>query len=161
MIQQIDIGNYNFNGEIKIVMGKWEVSGHLANTAIPETIEALLEERIERILEEDREMLQVGAVQGKQFFSSVLANLLQQEERNVLKRLRKVMEQHNVVKVHSDTEVSILRSEVYSFEHIMLQQMLYKKLSPRERVLYHQDVAELLEKMLIDERNLARRLIST
>jgi len=158
VIQQKDIGNYIFNGEIKIVMGKWQVSGYLANTAIPETIEALLEERIERILEEDREMLQVGAVQGKQFFSSVLANLLQQEERNILKRLRKVMEQHNVVKVYSDTQVSIL-TEVYSFEHIMLQQMLYKKLSPRERVLYHQDVAELLEKMLIDERNLTRRLI--
>jgi tetratricopeptide (TPR) repeat protein len=159
VIQKTDTGQYAFNGEIKSIMGKWEVTGHLANTAIPETIEALLEEQIKRILEEDREMLQVGAVQGEQFLSSILADLLHQEERSVLKRLRRVMEQHHIVNIYSGSEVSVSKSEVYSFEHIMLQQMLYKKLSPRERVLYHQDVAGLLEKMLADEKNSTRRLI--
>jgi tetratricopeptide (TPR) repeat protein len=159
VIERTASGEYRFNGAIRNVMGRWELSGCLASTEIPESIEALLTERIERIVEEDRKMLEIGSVQGEHFFSMVLSGLLQQDEKTVLRRMRKVIEQHHIINIYLDADRASPKSEIYVFEHIMIQQMLYKKLGPRERILYHKDIAELLEEMVKNDNNIARKLV--
>jgi predicted ATPase len=151
---------YVLDGEIMNVAGEWELSGRIADLTPPTSIEMVLEQRIDRLLEEDREMLQLGAVQGEQFMSSVLAVLLKTDESDLLKRLRKVIENHHIISIYIGEDISLAHSEVYEFEHALMQKAFYNKLSPRERVLYHQNIARILEKSLADDQTLqSRRLL--
>ena len=164
LLEQNDIirradGKYILDGEIKTVASEWELEGRLRTASVPDSIEALLEQRIERLVEEDQEMLQLGAVQGEYFMSPVLAGLLKKDELDVLRRLRKVVEQHRLISLYMGETEDKARSEVYVFEHALLQQALYNKLSPRERVLYHRSIAEQLERMSQEQKQPSRKLI--
>jgi predicted ATPase len=158
IICQVD-GRYILDGEIELVDGEWQSEGRLANPFIPERIENLIEKRIERLIEEDREMLQKGAVQGKQFMSVVLADLLKKDEPDILRRLRQVIEQHRLISSYKGEYLTKHRSGVYAFEHALLQRALYDNLSEDEQILYHKRIAEQLESMVQDQGQLSRKLI--
>ncbi|MDP9374157.1 MAG: tetratricopeptide repeat protein [Chloroflexota bacterium] len=112
------------------------------------------------LVDEDRKILQLGAVQGEQFLSLILAGLLEQEQPEALDdRLQKVIEQHRIINYCNGDEWTKERSETYTFEHILMQQAFYNKLSPFRRRRYHRRVAELLERMLSEQPNPLRKLV--
>lgn len=147
------------DGGIRFVASDWELNGRLADISIPRNINALLEQRIKRLVEEDQEMLQLGAVQGELFMSSILADLLDKKEMDILRRLRKVIEQHKLINLYTGNDLNKSRTEIYTFEHALLQQTLYNKLSPRERILYHRSIAEQLANMIKNESSPSRKLL--
>lgn len=151
--------SYLLNGDMHYLSGKWIVSGALASVLIPDSIEAVLEQRIERLLEEDRELLQLGAVQGDFFMSSILAELLAKRELDILSQLRRVIERQRIISFYVGVEWLKKKSEFYIFEHHLMQQAFYNKLSPRERALYHHSVAEILEHIFKELLNPSRRLM--
>ena len=51
------------------------------------------------------------------------------------------------------------KSQAYGFEHMLMYQTFYDRLSPRERVLLHQDVAEILEPHVKDQDTPSRKLV--
>jgi predicted ATPase len=150
---------YILDGSIINQANEWHLGGALTNVAIPDSVEALIDQRIERLVEEDREILQLGAVQGEQFMSLVLASMLEKGERYILPRLRKIVEEHGIVSFYTGEEWATKRSEIYIFEHNLMQQAFYRKLSPRECVLYHHSIAEILERMLKEQASSSRKLI--
>jgi len=150
---------YILDGNIKHPGSEWELEGRLGTVSVPDSMEALLEQRIDRLIEEDQEMLQLGAVQGEYFMSFVLAGLLKKDEADILKRLRKVVEQHHLISLYTGDDVDKTRSDVYAFEHALLHQAFYNKLSPRERVLYHRSIAQLLESISLEQKQPSRKLI--
>jgi hypothetical protein len=101
---------YVLSGGLKYLSGRWELSGDISHTDVPNSIEALLEQRIKRLVEEDQEMLQLGAVQGDLFMSSILADLLDRKESDILRRLRKVMEQHRLISLYTGTDLDKTRT---------------------------------------------------
>jgi predicted ATPase len=88
---------YLLNGDIRYLSGEWLVSGKLADMPIPESIEALLEQRIDHLIDEDRELLQLASVQGDYFMSSLLADLIAKRELDILSQLRRVIERHHII----------------------------------------------------------------
>jgi predicted ATPase len=158
IVRSVD-GRYILDGDIRHVAGEWELAGRLTAASVPDSMEALLEQRIERLVEEDKEMLQLGAVQGEYFMSLVLAGLLKKDEPDILRRLRKVIEQHHLISLYSGEDIDKSHSDVYVFEHALLQQAFYNKLSPRERVLYHRSIAEQLERTSLGQKQPSRKLI--
>ncbi len=154
-----DIRTLDLDGDNRTLDEEWIVSGKLANVLIPDSIEAVLEQCIERLLEEDRELLQIAAVQGDFFMSLLLADLLAKRELDVLSQLRRVVERYRIISFYMDVDWLKNKSDFYIFEHHLIQQAFYKKLSPRERVLHHHSVAELLERILKEQTNPSRRLI--
>jgi len=153
-----DNGKFVIDGEIRHIAGEWELEGGLATAPVPDSIEALLEQRIERLVEDDQEMLQIGAVQGEYFMSTILAGLLRKDEPEVLRRLRRVVEQHRIISLYTGDDMDRTHSDVYAFEHALLQQALYNKLSPRERLLYHRSIAEQMERMFGAQDQVSRKL---
>ncbi len=158
IIRRVD-GSYRLDGDIRISQGQWKVSGTLAGVSIPDSLEAVIEQRIERLLKEDYEMLQLGAVQGDTFMSLLLVELLAKQEREVLAQLRQIVERQRIISIYVGEEGLKKRSEFYLFEHHLMQQAFYNKLSPRERVLHHQSVAQFLERLFKEEQNPPRRLL--
>jgi predicted ATPase len=159
IIRRVD-GAYILDGDIDLIAGEWQREGRLAKASIPKSIEKVLEQRIERLMEEDRFMLQVGAVQGEHFMSVVLADLLKKDELDLLRRLGNVVEQHRVISLYTGEYLTKHPSDVYAFEHALLQQELYRKLtSPHLKILYHKSIAEQLESMVQDPGQFSRKLI--
>lgn len=144
MITRIREG-FVLDGRVDRIAGRLSVSGRLAELQVPESVEAVLERRIERMLEEERELLQLGAVQGDNFLSAVLAKLTHSTEQGVLAQLRQIAATHRVISLNRNEGWYSDRSEAYAFEHALLHNAFYRRLSPRERVLYHQGVAEILQ----------------
>jgi predicted ATPase len=158
VIRQVN-NAYILDGDIQDTSLVWKVSGALADTAIPLSLEAVLEQRVDRLLAEDREMLQLGAVQGDAFMSIILAELTEKKERDILFRLRQIVEKHRVISFSIGEEFFKKRSEYYIFEHHLMQQAFYTKLSPRERIIHHHSVAEFLERLIQELKNPPRKML--
>ncbi len=150
-------GRFILDGKIKYRGGKWELSGKLLAESIPTSIEMLLEQRISRLFEEEKELLKMGSVQGEEFMSVVLSNLIGQEEIDILRKMQKVIDQYHIVGIVIGSELK--KSELYAFEHALIQQAFYKKLSPRERVIHHGRIAKILEFFLQEVNIGSRKLV--
>ena len=68
----------------------WELRGTLrdADMPIPTSVEKTIEKRFERLKEDMQETLQYASVSGEQFDAAVVAQMLQQDELAVLKKLQ-------------------------------------------------------------------------
>lgn len=152
-------GDYSINGGAELLEGEWRLSGQLADLPISHDLGTLLDQRIRRLEDEEREMLQLAAVQGPHFGSLVLARVFEQKERTVLARLRQVSERHRIVGLYTGTDWLRERSEVYAFEHVLMQQAFYRKLGPHERLLYHREVADVLQPLVAEYEHPPRRLL--
>lgn len=145
-----DNGVFAIDGHVRRLKDAWQIDGRLMGVPIPHDIHALLEYRIQRLLEDEREILQIGAVQGEYFGSLVVAAISEKKELAILARLRQVAEQHRLIALHSYHDWMKDKSEVFAFEHSLMHQAFYRKLTPHERVLYHQEIGFFL-KRLADE----------
>jgi predicted ATPase len=153
----LEKNSYSLKGRIERTAGDWHLS---LNIPVPSSIEAVLEQRIQRLIEDDRKMLQSASVQGQDFVSSILSRLLQVDEIEILPRLRTLVENHRVIRYGAEAEpVLAQEADVYSFEHVLMHRVFYKKLSPRERVLYHQRIAQILELAIKADANPQRKII--
>ena len=152
-------GHFKLAGEISVDGEEWSVQGELAALPVPESVEALVEQRISQLLDDERELLEIGAVQGPKFLSVVLARLLDSREHDVLTRLRRVRDRHNLISVQDGEDWVQNKSELYMFEHVLLHQALYARLTPRQKILYHQEVAEALQQTWHDKGRAPRKLL--
>lgn len=146
-----------FYGTIDYANGEWMLS---ENIPTPENVEAIIEQRIQRLVKQDQELLQRAAVQGENFLSSVLSQLLNTEELDLLPRLRVIAEQYQMIRYGLDLEEwSGQEAELYAFTHSLMHRAFYNKLSPRERVLYHRKIANILETAIQTTTYPANKLI--
>jgi tetratricopeptide (TPR) repeat protein len=162
--------DFVLDGEISYSSDEWKLSGKL-NKEIdpPDSIEEVLKQRIERLVEEDRRMLELGSVQGPHFSSSILVEQLRQNEDRILRRLRDIAgilrrlddieEHHRLISFYTSEErLDMEESEVYIFEHILMQLQFYTRLK-RHRKRYHYQVAEVLERLCNEQSDAPRKLV--
>lgn len=150
---------YVLEGDLSLEAGEWQPSGPLADVPVPGNVEAVLEQRIQRLDREERQLLQLGAVQGQQFMSYVLAEVLKAEEIQILDDLQRVADEDGVIWVVAAEEGAPPWTEVYSFEHMLMRQVFYNGLGPRQRVVYHRGVAKALEHVMAKLAQAPRRLV--
>lgn len=115
-------------------------AGQEASTAdIPETLQASLMARLDR-LGEAKELVQIGAVIGREFGHSLLAAVTGRSEQELATLLETV--------VHSDLVFrrATPPDAVYTFKHALVQDAAYQSLLRRTRQTYHQQVAEVFER---------------
>jgi tetratricopeptide (TPR) repeat protein len=140
-----DAAGAHLDGTVEHDRTGWRATGRLAaEVRISGDTEVLLDRRIERLLDDEREVLQVGAVQGLRFDSLVLAQLTARKELAVLAELRRVLDRDHIVEVVSGEDWMRDRSETYAFEHELMRQAFYRRLGRRELILYHREIGAVL-----------------
>jgi len=145
---------------IKDEKDMWVEGPRLSWELLPARVEAVIEERVERLDEDLREILSVASVEGEEFTVQVIARVQHMEERPLQRRLSQELEKdHRLVLERDELKVDGRVLTRYRFAHQLFQHYLYSDLSAGERRLLHGDIAAVLEDLHQGEtRGIAVRL---
>jgi ABC-type oligopeptide transport system substrate-binding subunit/DNA-binding SARP family transcriptional activator len=128
--------------------GFWIEGPSLDWEALPARIEAVIAERIDRLEDEQRELLSIASVEGEDFTVQVIARVQEIGERQLLRNLSRELEtRHRLVREQGEVRVGGHSLSRYRFAHALFQQYLYNGLSGGERRLIHRATAEVLEEL--------------
>ena len=148
-----DGDGWSLDGTITGSRGDWQLSGALAQARTPDTLLELLRPRVADLDDEERALLETGAIQGRRFLSTVVFKLLDRDEDEILDRLGRLEEQRRMIVVEQGEDWWSDRSSLYSFDPSVLQELLYSRYarSAYERRRRHRAVALALEALIADD----------
>ena len=101
--------------------------------------------KMEALSEDDRRALQYASIEGDEFTSTILANLLGVDEVSLEERLDRLGKIHRWVQSLGEEEFpdGCLATR-YRFAHALYQNVLYGELVSKRRIALHRQVGELL-----------------
>lgn len=117
---------------------RFEMNGVLADMHIPETLQASLMARLDRV-PTVREVAQIGSVIGREFDYSMLAALVPHDDPVLQSGLQQLVENDLLYQRGRGQRAH------YVFKHALIQDAAYQSLLKRSRQKYHQLIAEMLE----------------
>ena len=128
--------------------GSWVPSPNIKWDLLPKRVEAVIENRIDLLNQECRDILSVASVIGERFFAQGIASILDLTLREVLGNLSQEIEaKHNLVLESGNTRVDDQVISNYSFVHSMFHTYIYDQLGEGERLHLHGEVARVLEQI--------------
>jgi tetratricopeptide (TPR) repeat protein len=131
---------------IKDTKGKWTEGPALDWNALPARVDAVIEERVQRLNEKLREILTIASVEGEEFTAEVVARIQKEEVRELIKLLsRELDKRHHLVSAKGIRQLEKQRLSSYLFQHILFQRYLYNSLDKVERAQLHEEVGNILE----------------
>ena len=126
----------------------WEVdSGRLGQTAVPESMEAVLLKNLERYDPHTFDFLTTVAVMGKKFDSQLIKELNLSGEKKLSKILFILAKDQVFIK----RESPLVGKLYYEFVNQSLQSLLYQRFDEKKKVELHGRIAKLLEERGFEE----------
>lgn len=123
--------------------GNWYEFRQLNWNELPARVEGIIEERIARLSDEMRDILNIACVEGQEF-----TEIQKTTERELIKKLARQLKQcHHLVQDLEEKKLGAVILSKYTFSHALFQAYLYKVLEEPERRMLHRDVAEALESL--------------
>lgn len=132
--------------------GAYALSGPLRSLRIPASVQAVIAGRVDRLHQDDKQLLQVAAVLGLRLEKRLLAAVAERDQAELAETLRRLEQGHYLV-VDADEPQRLL------FSHPLLQEVVYDSLLSDQRKLLHRRVAERLEPFHAREGCLASLLL--
>ncbi|MDG7001626.1 MAG: AAA family ATPase, partial [Nitrososphaerota archaeon] len=125
---------------------------------LPETIRSVVEQRLGRLDEQTLKVLEVASTIGEQFNLESLKDVATflGRENFALEAWLESASKSGVISVTRSASLSLSSSAsstnfVYSFSDEWVRDLLYEKLTPAERQLYHLAVAKSIESRFVDQ----------
>lgn len=110
-----------------------------AALTLPGTIQAVLAARLDRLTPEAKHLIQVVAVIGQEVPVPLLQTVLERPEAALLEPLRQLQRAEVLY------ETRLVPDLVYTFKHVLLQEVAYQSLLTSRRQQVHQRIAQVLE----------------
>jgi len=124
-------------GDIFYVDGDWGRKP-LSELHIPRSVQDAVQQRIDRLSEDARQVLILAAVAGRHFDFALLQQLAHHDEQELLSLLKELIAAQLVVE---ESE------ERFAFRHALTRQAVYADLLVRERKALHRTIAETMERL--------------
>jgi tetratricopeptide (TPR) repeat protein len=116
--------------------------------SVPEGLMGVLQDRIDRLEEGDRRLLQAGSVEGDAFAARVVAVLTGEDELAVEERLDRIQRVHRLIVPLPEVEYPDGEaSSRFRFVHTLYQNALYASVTSKRRALWHRQAAEMLQRL--------------
>ncbi len=128
--------------------GTWMLASGLPDIEreLPESVRGMIERKITQLSEEDHKLLTVASVQGYEFDSAVVAQVLSLDADKIEERLEKLERVFAFVKLTSETEFPNRTLTMrYRFIHVLYQNALYTSLRATRRATLSREVAQTIE----------------
>ncbi len=113
------------------------LEGGLAERALPETIQALLAARLDRLGPGERAMLERGAVVGKEFTSEDVVALLDPDAAPTADTHLRTLAERGFVRPRANG--------LFGFRHVLVQEAVYRSAPKRLRAELHERYADRLD----------------
>lgn len=127
-------GNPLFMRELARANGKGELA---------ESIRIMIQRKIDRVTESDRQLLVTASVQGREFDSAVLAKSLGMTSEEVEEKLRVLDEAHGLIHRIREEELPDGKFSVrYRFVYAFYQEVCYASLAPSRKASLNASLAE-------------------
>ncbi|MEO8399904.1 MAG: protein kinase, partial [Ignavibacteriaceae bacterium] len=131
---------------IEKIDGSFQLKEDFKNYSIPSKVYDLVIRRIERLNNEDRELLEVASVEGESFHSGTLVNCLGFNRITILKKLQNLEREHHII--HP-------ADKMYRFDHGKIRESLYDSITPELRSEYHLLIGNYLEEIYRGDERMA------
>ena len=105
---------------------------------VPETVQAVLAARIDRLLPDAKRLLQVAAVCGPEVGFPLLHAVVAQPEETMQRHLAALQAAELL------TPLQLFPAPLYAFQHVLIQEVAYQSLLVHTRQQLHRQVAEVL-----------------
>ncbi len=135
-------------GDVYRQEGKWFAKDSIDWQTLPAKVEGVIEVRIGRLPNEQRELLSVASIQGEIFVGEAVAQVQKQNEREVIRTFSNdIDKRHRLVQSERMERLGRQRLSHYRFRHNLFQQYVYSNLAETERTYLHEDIALTLEEI--------------
>ncbi len=125
--------------------GTWELGKEGEAIGLPATLEALALTRLDRLLPEQRRIVQIASVIGREFDVRVLAEVVDVVSEKKLETVLSVLVQRGFIEPTPKTG-----KRSYSFRHVITSDAIYGTLLRRERKELHAAVGAAIETVYAD-----------
>jgi predicted ATPase/class 3 adenylate cyclase len=116
-----------------------EQGADASSPAVPDTVQAVLTGRIDRLPATAKRLLQAAAVMGKDVALPLLQAVTEVSEEAIHSDLRHLQTAEFLYETYA------LTAPVYTFKHVLTQEVAYQSLVRRARQQYHTRIAQVLE----------------
>jgi hypothetical protein len=127
--------------------GKWILAPSVPDLEreLPESVRSMIQRKIEQLTDTDEKLLMAASVQGYEFDSAVLANVLETEADEIEDRLEALERVHGFVQLIDEREFPDLTLSLrYRFVHVLYQNVLFASLRPTRKASLSAAVANYL-----------------
>jgi len=170
LFSYLELNNDISNQEMPDGGHSWKASPRLSSLdfiqeilqkSVHESIGAVLFERYRLLQDKDLELyetLSFASVEGQYFSAQVIAALRGKNLEDVFRSLQKLENTHQMVQhvENGIVDVNGQALDIYHFNPLNLQEIIYKDLAPGQQRYRHQQVAEYLEKYFGFEKNISQ-----
>lgn len=115
--------------------GRWTLTTAVDKISIPEKVYDVVMRRLGRLGAREREILELGAVEGDVFHSGTILRGLALERMPLLKTLQFLEQIHHLIHAAGPQ---------YHFDHSKIREILYNSIPPELRIEYHTVVGQYL-----------------
>jgi tRNA A-37 threonylcarbamoyl transferase component Bud32/tetratricopeptide (TPR) repeat protein len=129
------------------VEGRWRLAAPLSaiEREVPESVRSLVRRKLDALDEDDRWMLVAASVQGMDFDTAVLSDVLEQPVEEIEERLERLEREHALVRFVEEREhVDRTLTLHYRFAQIAYQHALYESLRGTRRTILARSIADAL-----------------
>ena len=113
---------------------------------IPSKIQDIVMRRIERLTADQREILEIGAVEGESFHSDTIGRCLNIDRVELLRKLQYLEREQHII---------YPKEKVYYFDHGKIREFLYDAIIPELRTEYHSEIGDYLASTYAEDERLA------
>jgi len=132
----IEILNLLFDeGKVGFVQGRWQMQGVSADIEIPPSLREIVAYRLEKLSDQEREILEAASILGYRFSSDLLGKLIEIQRIKLLRTLQKLEKNRRLIVCHEAG---------YRFDHHVVYETVYDGIIPELRTEYHRSAADLL-----------------
>ncbi|MFO7618089.1 MAG: tetratricopeptide repeat protein [Thermoplasmata archaeon] len=121
--------------------GKWTLAGNLDTLDIPSKVYDVIRRRLDRLENEQRELLECASTVGEEFRSDVLERVTGYNRIHVLRHMSDIEKIHRLIRFLSDR---------YRFDHAKIRNVLYLGIGEELRREYHRLVGDAISQLNAD-----------
>ena len=119
--------------------GAYHLSRSVSTLEIPATVQAVLAARIDRLPEEEKNLLQTAAVVGRDVSFGVLEAIVDRPIKDLRRGLASLQAAEFLYEASTSPDLE------YTFKHALTQEVAYQSLLKESRARRHEDIAQVLE----------------
>jgi predicted ATPase len=127
--------------------GRWALARAVPDLQreLPESVRSMIQRKVDQLGEADRHLLMAASVQGPQFESSIVAQVLGREAADVEERLDALERVYALVRfVREQTFPEGTVTARYAFVHVLYQNAFYAELAPSRKAAWSGTAARAL-----------------